>query len=102
MDGMTPSRPTGLPTGTVTFLFTDVEGSTRLAAALGPRFAAVLDRHHAILRGAFIEAAGTEVSTEGDAFFHFNPLGGRDARGCRVACADAAHAADGRPIAVAV
>jgi hypothetical protein len=47
-------------------------------------------------------ACGCRLATEGDAFFHFNPLGGRDARGCRISCADAAHAADGRPIAVAV
>ena len=47
-------------------------------------------------------ACGCRLANEGDAFFHFNPLGGRDARGCRIACADAAHAADGRPIAVAV
>jgi hypothetical protein len=38
----------------------------------------------------------------GEAWFHFNPLGGRDARGCRVTCADAAHDADGRAIALAV
>jgi hypothetical protein len=47
-------------------------------------------------------SCGCRLATEGDAFFHFNPLGGRDARGCRVSCADAAHDAAGRPIAVAV
>ena len=45
---------------------------------------------------------GCRLSATGEAFFHFNPLGGRDARGCRVDCADAAHDAEGRPIAVAV
>lgn len=58
-----------LPTGTLTFLFTDIEGSTKLVNALGPAFGAVLDRHHAILRQAFEAAGGIEVSTEGDAFF---------------------------------
>jgi predicted ATPase/class 3 adenylate cyclase len=63
------SRAASLPIGTLTFLFTDVEGSTRLAAALGPGFGPVLERHHAILRSAFDAAGGIEVSTEGDAFF---------------------------------
>ena len=47
-------------------------------------------------------ACGCRLTTSGDAYVHFNPLAGRDARGCRVACADAAHDATGRPIAVAV
>ncbi len=47
-------------------------------------------------------ACGCRLSSSGDTFFHFNPLGGRDARGCRIPCADAAHDAVGRPIAVAV
>jgi hypothetical protein len=47
-------------------------------------------------------ACGCRLSASGDAYFHFNPLAGRDARGCRVACADAAHDASGRAIAVAV
>jgi hypothetical protein len=47
-------------------------------------------------------ACGCRLSATGDAWFHFNPLGGRDARGCRVACADAAHDAMGQPISVAV
>ena len=50
------------------------------------------------------DVRGLRLSPDGagEAFFHFNPIGGRDARGCRVACADAAHDAAGRPIAVAV
>src|SRR6266567_659624 len=60
-----PSRPTG----TVTFLFTDIEGSTRLVQELGPRFRDVLEAHHEILRRAISAHAGVEVSTEGDAFF---------------------------------
>ena len=42
-------------------------------------------------------ACGCRLSMNGDAWFHFNPLGGRDARGCRVDCADAAHDASGSP-----
>ena len=56
-----------LPQGTVTFLFTDIEGSTRLVQELGPRYRDVLERHQALLRDAF--AAGAEVGTEGDSFF---------------------------------
>ena len=47
-------------------------------------------------------ACGCRLAATGDAYMHFNPLGGRDARGCRVACADAAHDVTGRPISVAV
>jgi predicted ATPase/class 3 adenylate cyclase len=58
-----------LPTGTVTFLFTDMEGSTRLLGQLGERFSDVLEQHNRLLRDAFEEAGGTVVRTEGDAFF---------------------------------
>jgi predicted ATPase/class 3 adenylate cyclase len=58
-----------LPTGTVTFLFTDIEGSTGLLQTLGDRYAAVLDEHAAILRRAVADDGGVEVSTHGDAFF---------------------------------
>jgi len=47
-------------------------------------------------------ACGCRLEQTGDAWFHFNPIGGRDARGCRVACADAAHDLTGRPVSVAV
>ena len=47
-------------------------------------------------------ACGCRLSATGEAWFHFNPLGGRDARGCRVNCADAAHDAAGRPISLPV
>jgi predicted ATPase/class 3 adenylate cyclase len=60
---------TDLPTGTVTFLFTDIEGSTGLLQSLGDRYPAVLDEHAAIIRRAVAEAGGIEVSTHGDAFF---------------------------------
>jgi predicted ATPase/class 3 adenylate cyclase len=60
---------TDLPTGTVTFLFTDIEGSTGLLQALGDRYLAVLDEHAAIVRRAVADGGGVEVSTHGDAFF---------------------------------
>lgn len=47
-------------------------------------------------------ACGCRLTATGDVWFHFNPIGGRDARGCRIGCADAAHDASGRPVAVAV
>jgi predicted ATPase/class 3 adenylate cyclase len=58
-----------LPNGTVTFLFSDVEGSTRLLTRLPDRYAQVLGDHHRLLRAAFAEHHGCEVHTEGDAFF---------------------------------
>ena len=51
------------------FLFTDIEGSTRLAQTLGDRYEQVLDQHREILREAFSRHGGTEVGTEGDSFF---------------------------------
>jgi predicted ATPase len=57
------------PTGTVTFLFTDIEGSTRLVRELGGGYAGVLLEHRRRLRGAFREHQGVEVDTQGDAFF---------------------------------
>src|SRR3954454_14845933 len=58
-----------LPSGTVTFLFSDVEGSTRLLTRLRGRYAGVLEEHRRLLRAAFEEHDGREVGTEGDAFF---------------------------------
>jgi predicted ATPase/class 3 adenylate cyclase len=59
-----------LPTGTVTFLFTDIEGSTRLLEQLGTgRYEPLQDRHAAILEGAIDEGGGTVVRIEGDAYF---------------------------------
>jgi peptide/nickel transport system substrate-binding protein len=58
-----------LPSGTVTFLFTDIEGSTRLLRALGDRYEAVLAEHQRILRDAFAAHHGHEVDTQGDSFF---------------------------------
>jgi predicted ATPase/class 3 adenylate cyclase len=58
-----------LPTGTVTFLFTDIEGSTKLLQRLGPDYAGALIQHQALLRAAVAEHGGAEVDTQGDAFF---------------------------------
>ena len=58
-----------LPTGTVTLLFTDIEGSTRLLSQLGERYASVLDECRHLLRAAFHANRGHEVDTQGDAFF---------------------------------
>jgi predicted ATPase len=59
-----------LPTGTVTFLFTDIEGSTRLLHELGAEaYAGALAEHRRVLRDAFARHGGVEVDTQGDAFF---------------------------------
>ena len=58
-----------LPSGTVSFLFTDVEGSTRLVRRLGDGYGDVLADHHRLLRAAFEQAGGEELGTAGDAFF---------------------------------
>ena len=58
-----------LPSGTVTLLFTDIEGSTRLLQHLGGRYSNVLAEHRRLLRASFAEHRGCEVSTEGDGFF---------------------------------
>jgi predicted ATPase/class 3 adenylate cyclase len=58
-----------LPTGTVTFLFTDIEGSTTLLQRFGDRrYAEVLAEHQRLLRAAFAEGHGQEIDTQGDAF----------------------------------
>src|SRR5258708_15840525 len=58
-----------LPTGTVTLLFTDIEGSTRLLQQLGEHYASLLDECRHLLRAAFLEFHGHEVDTRGEAFF---------------------------------
>ena len=60
---------------------------------------AVRDGHGAPVTCA---ACGCRLTPSGEAWFHFNPLAGRDARGCRVSCADAAHDASGRAVSLAV
>src|SRR5437764_4413729 len=59
-----------LPTGTVTFLFSDIEGSTRLLKQLGrERYGALLAQHNVLLREAFEAHGGIEIDRQGDAFF---------------------------------
>jgi peptide/nickel transport system substrate-binding protein len=58
------------PRGTVTFLFTDVEGSTRLLKQLRDQYGSVLEAHQRLLREAFAAHGGEEVDTQGDAFFY--------------------------------
>ena len=66
-----------LPTGTVTFLFTDIEGSTRLLHSLGPEaYAEALAEHRRLLREACAAHGGVEVDTQGDAFFVAFPTAG--------------------------
>ena len=60
---------TEIPTGTVTFLFTDIEGSTRLAQDLGAGWPPLLERHREIARAAWAAQHGVEIGTEGDSFF---------------------------------
>jgi len=74
-----------LPTGTVTFLFTDIEGSTKLLERLGDHYADALAEHRRLLRRSFERQGGVEVDTQGDAFFVTFP----SARGAAIAAADA-------------
>src|SRR6476646_4048301 len=67
-----------LPGGTVTFVFTDIEGSTRLLQQLGDRYSEVVAAHRRILRDSFGGSGGTEIDTQGDAFF-FSFTRARDA-----------------------
>ena len=62
-------RPDVPPTGTVTFLFSDVEGSTKLVERFGNGWPELLERHRSALRAAFTAHAGWEHGTEGDSFF---------------------------------
>jgi class 3 adenylate cyclase len=62
-----------LPGGTVTFVFTDIEGSTRLLQELGDDFAEVAREHRRIVRDAFGGRGGTEIDTQGDSFFFSFP-----------------------------
>jgi predicted ATPase/class 3 adenylate cyclase len=62
-------RARDLPSGQLSFFFSDVEGSTRLLTDLGARFATLLGDHQRLMRGAFAAHRGTEISTEGDSFF---------------------------------
>jgi class 3 adenylate cyclase len=58
-----------LPSGTVTFLFSDIEGSTSLLRELGDAYADALAQHRSVFRAAFAEHGGVVVDTQGDASF---------------------------------
>ena len=64
---------TEFPTGTVTFLFTDIEGSTRLERRLRDRYGGALAEHRRLLREAFSVHGGHEVDTQGDSLFYVFP-----------------------------
>ena len=66
--GEPPGR-SELPRGTVTLLFTDIEGSTRLERELRDRYVEVLNHHQRLLRRAFEKYGGREIDTQGDSFF---------------------------------
>jgi class 3 adenylate cyclase/tetratricopeptide (TPR) repeat protein len=92
-----------LPSGTVTFLFTDIEGSTRLLQQLGAeRYATLQAEHHRLLRAAFQEYGGREVDTQGDSFFVAFPTAtGAVAAAAQAQRAFAAHPwPDGTPVHV--
>lgn len=70
-----------LLTGIVTFLFSDIEGSTRLLQAHPDTWPATLERHGELLRAAFTAEGGAEVGTEGDSFFFGFPTAAGAIRG---------------------
>ena len=82
-----------LPTGTVTFLFSDIEGSTRLLQALGDRYAEALADHRRLLRASFTRHGGVEVDTQGDSFFVAFP----DPAGAIAAAEESQRALAGHP-----
>jgi class 3 adenylate cyclase len=82
-----------LPSGLVTFLFTDIEGSTRLAQLLGAQYRPVLAEHRQILRGALQAHDGVDLFTEGDSVFAAFP----DANAAISACAEAQQALSVHP-----
>ncbi len=87
-----------LPTGTVTFLFTDVEGSTRLLQEHGAGYADLIAEHRRVLRDAFATHGGIEVDTQGDAFF----VAFSSARNAVGAAAEAQRVLDGGAIRVRI
>jgi predicted ATPase/class 3 adenylate cyclase len=83
-----PKAKRNLPTGVVTFLFTDIEGSTRLARMLGAEYRPVLVEHRRILVGALSKSGGVPLFTEGDSVF----VAFSDPSDALRACAAAQHA----------
>lgn len=84
---------TELPAGTVTLLFTDIEGSTRLLQALGEAYGSLLADHHRLLREAFGARSGVEVGTAGDSLYFTFPT----ARAAILAAIDGQRAVLGHP-----
>jgi class 3 adenylate cyclase len=89
-----------LPSGTVTFVFSDIEGSTALQKQLGDGYDRVLSDHRRLMRERFTERGGVEIDTQGDAFFFAFPRA-RDAVEAAVE-AQRAHAAHEWPEACTV
>ncbi|MGH7601111.1 MAG: adenylate/guanylate cyclase domain-containing protein, partial [bacterium] len=65
----TPKTAHQKPAGTVTLLFSDIEGSTQLLHRLGDQYAQALEEQRVIMRAAFQQFAGYEIDTAGDGFF---------------------------------
>jgi predicted ATPase/class 3 adenylate cyclase len=97
-------RPAALPTGTVVFMRTDIEGSMDLVRALGARYDALNDAHRAIVRGAVARHGGHVVRTEGDAFFVvFTSIGAAASAAASIQRELAAHAwPDGHAVSVRI
>jgi predicted ATPase len=88
-----------LPTGTVTFLFTDVEGSTKLLEEIGDEaYEEALSEHRRVVRAACVARGGVEVDTQGDAFFFAFPT----APGAVAAASEMTHALASGPIRVRI
>src|SRR3954453_18574527 len=81
-DATTAARPVPLPAGEVTFVFTDVVGSTRLFAALGDRFVGILEQHNRLVTGATGHLAGALGRNEGDGLFYAFNDAANAIRGC--------------------
>ncbi|MEA2622535.1 MAG: hypothetical protein QOH61_1445 [Chloroflexota bacterium] len=97
-----PQARADLPSGTVTFLFTDIEGSTRMLQALGERYAAALSEHRGLLEAAALANGGQVLGSEGDALFLvFGDATGAVGTAVDAQRALAAHAwPDGNPLRV--
>jgi class 3 adenylate cyclase len=91
--------PAELPRGTVTFLFTDIEGSTDLARRLGAGFGELRAEHHRTMRTAIAAHGGHEIDTAGDGFFVAFERAG-DAVSAALAAQRALHASETQDVAV--